>query len=491
MRVNLKAALGAAALVLPCALEACTGFYVGRLASADGTTLIARTVDSRPPTDSFATVVVPRGTDTWHYVCTPYANRSLRYASCIVNERGLAVSGTVTGHTDAKVQAADPFVKDGGACEDTTPEYIGARASTAREAVEMLGAFIARHGNAEANVYLFADPQEAWYAETYTGHHWAAVKMPEDAVAVFGNQFMLESVEPGSADSLTSPGLLDFAEKTGRAVRRADGRIDVARTFGVPLADVANLRTWDGHRRLAPATAGATYETSRRYPLFYRPERKVSALDVMELMRSRMEGTSHCPDTRAVRDRRVIGTEIQCTEHVISVRRGVPAHLACTAWVCHADAEHSVFLPISAAATETARGFSTIFGGNDEYHAEVAACAFRRLSALCTTDRVRRGAGVRRFWRARERELSAGWEKAYAEAVALDATDRAAAAKLLTRFSVAAQEAAEADAKRIFDELVWHMAEHSESFDFRSSNEGVLRPADPVRPFEPKAGAVK
>ena len=97
---------------------------------------------------------------------------------------------------------------------------------------------------------------------------------------------------------------------------------------------------------------------------------------------------------------------------------------------------------------------------------------------------------MRRFWRARERELAAGWEKAYAEAVALDATDRAAAAKLLTRFSVAAQEAAEADAKRIFDELAWHMAEHSESFDFRSSNEGVLRPADPVRPFEPKAGTV-
>ena len=49
--------MGLSALV-PVAGGACTGFYVGRKVSSDGTTLIARTVDSHPPTDAFATEVV-------------------------------------------------------------------------------------------------------------------------------------------------------------------------------------------------------------------------------------------------------------------------------------------------------------------------------------------------------------------------------------------------------------------------------------------------
>ena len=455
--------------------SACTGFYVGKKVSADGSTLLGRTVDSRPLSDSFATVVVPRGKDTCKYVCTPYANRSLRYASCIINEWGLGVTGTVTGHTDGKLLAADPFVAD-GACEDTTPEYLGARAKTAREAVRLLGEFIARHGNAEANVYMFADPAEAWCVETYTGHHWAAVRMPEDKVAAFGNEFMIETVDPESDGCRLSPGFLEFPGKAGKCVRRADGKMDVALTFGIPLNDCSNLRTWDGHRHFAPATAGA-YATDRRFPHFFAPERKLSVGDVVGCMRSRLEGTAWDPDRRRIKDVRVIGTEKQCTEHVISVRDGVPAHLACMAWVCHANAEHSVFLPVSAAVTETAPAFAAVLGGNGEYRDEIAACAFRRLSAICALDRERFGRGVRDFWQARERNLFAEWPRVFDEAVRLDRADPAAAARLLTDHAVRAQESALADARHIFDSLVWYAAEASESIDVDVRDDGtqVLR----------------
>lgn len=43
---------------------------------------------------------------------------------------------------------------------------------------------------------------------------------------------------------------------------------------------------------LAPSTAGE-YETKKRFPLFYKPDKLVSLDDVFELLRSRFEGTKY------------------------------------------------------------------------------------------------------------------------------------------------------------------------------------------------------
>lgn len=62
------------------------------------------------------------------------------------------------------------------------------------------------YGSSESNTFMIADQQEAWYLESYSGHQWCAVKMPEDAVAVFGNECMLGSV----ADYVEGESLLPF-----------------------------------------------------------------------------------------------------------------------------------------------------------------------------------------------------------------------------------------------------------------------------------------
>lgn len=150
--------------------------------------------------------------------------------SACVNEKGVAVTGTTTAHANKKVLAVDPYVRTGFA-EESLPGLLGICATTAREAVEILGRAVAEKGHSSTEIYMFADKDEAWYVEVYTGHQWAAVRMPEDAVAVYGNMLMLRGYDPDAPDSLHSDGLVAVAEKAGTLVRLPDGRIDLFKSY--------------------------------------------------------------------------------------------------------------------------------------------------------------------------------------------------------------------------------------------------------------------
>lgn len=135
--------------------DACTGVYVGRKASASGATLLCRTVDTPPATRLFRNVVRPRVENapgrtctgfhgfswplpatTYKYVCTPAteSNRFGDFASLGINEKGLAVSATVTGYSCEGIRTADPFVTE-GLSEDSMTGLIAASCATAREAI--------------------------------------------------------------------------------------------------------------------------------------------------------------------------------------------------------------------------------------------------------------------------------------------------------------------------------------------------------------------
>ena len=456
---------------------ACTGMYAGRKVSADGTVLIGRTVDSPPWTSCFRAVKIPRGEDVKHaYVCTPSVSAldGGGFPSACANEAGLVISGTVTGHTRPEILKIDPN-KDGRSVgERDLPGMVAANCATAREALDYFADVIEKRGHFGAEIYMFADRDEAWYLEAYSGHQWAAVKMPEDKVACFGNQFMIRSFDPDSPDARHSPGLVSMPEKAGLLVRGPDGKPDLCLTYATPLGDYSNLRTWFGHKTLSPRTAGE-YETNRHMPLFYSPERKVSIDDMFELMRSRYEGTKYCPEEGGGPKVRTIGTTKQATSHVISLDPRLPARFAGTIWFSLANAEHSVFLPLNAAVAETDEAYSrdsveTPFA----YDPALAGHAFRRLCALAEQNRRFYGRGVREWWRGRERELLVAYPKALAESVTRD--DESA----ITAFTKREQSRAFKDALRIFDELMWYVMENN-----RIEGDGSGATTLPEEPFRP------
>lgn len=468
----------------------CTGFYAGRRVTTDGTTLIGRTMDSYPCNGLSRLVRLPAGGDVkYPCVMTPFVTALGRgeFAGACINEAGLVLSGTVTAQTNDKALAADPFVskEKGGVGEAQLPGLIARACATAREAVEFLGRTVAARGHNGPEIYMFADKDESWYVEVYTGHQWAAVKMPEDRVACFGNAFMLGTFATNRTDVLYSPRLVATAVEHGFAkwTNRDAGEIDLQATYGAPLSESSSYRAWYGHHVLAPETAGE-YTIGRRFDLFYAPNRRISPTDIFELMRSRYEGTNFCPEETGSR-LRVIGVTKQMHCHVLQLRHDLPAKFRGTLWFCPAQAEHATFVPVNASATCLAPAWTRDqVKGPYAYDPERAGDAFLRLDTLAEMKRVQYdantnrvdvrpfyGDGVRAYWRAEERALLVSWP---ARLTAAAAKNDAAA---LTTFTTNLQTRAFNDARRILGELQFYMSENN------ITRGGA--PAIPARPFWP------
>ncbi|MEG1431288.1 MAG: C69 family dipeptidase, partial [Oscillospiraceae bacterium] len=175
---------------------------------------------------------------------------------------------------------ADPTVK-AGLREAILPAYVAATSKTAKEGVTNMLSAVDTYGSAEGNILMVADQNEAWLVELYGGHQYAAMKMPTDKVAVFGNQFMIETVDPTDTENyIFSKDLFATIDKLGLAVKE-NGQYHLAKSIcDKTRSDNSNMRTWVGHQVLAPSTAG-DYQNEIFYPLFYKPDGKVALQDVM------------------------------------------------------------------------------------------------------------------------------------------------------------------------------------------------------------------
>ena len=490
--------VGVAAALAAADLFACTGMYVGRKVSADGNVILARTVDCAPWTCCHRFAVTPRVANapgrvfrsektgatwplpetTWKFVSTPIYLSFRRGVmdSAAANERGLAITGTTTGRTSSRALEVDPFVKTGFG-EESLPGLVANCCTTAREAVELLGKVVAAAGHTGPEIYLFADKDEAWHVEVYTGHQWAAVRMPEDKVACYGNQFMLRSFTPGAEGTMCSAGFVSVPEKAGLLVRNADGSVNPYETYASPLADYGNYRTWYGHHVLAPETAGE-YAESRPMPLFFAPSHKVSVGELFELMRTRYEGSGRCPEETGDTSVRTIGTTKQSTCHVLTLDANLPAANRVTLWATLGNAEHAVFLPLNAAVTRVADRFDLDQPGPVLPRPDftLPAMVFRRLAAFAELDRKTYGQGVRDFWRRTEEKFL----REYPPLVKDGNAER------LTAYSVAAQEQALKDAKRMFDELSFFVMDHN-----RIKGDGSGATDKPAKPFCPAGAEVR
>lgn len=204
-------------LVIPTTAHACTGVYVGSEVSEDGTILLGKSNDYPDVWPNFVTVVehvenmlgrtMPINDDdsicaeipakTYHYTATPWMD-SMRTsaglemdATVCANECGVSMLMSVTAFTNQAALAADPLIEN-ELTERTAVNLVICQSATAREAVDVLAGVMDTFGSSECNIALIADQNEAWYFEMYTGHQYAAVKLPSDKVCVFGNEFTLE-----------------------------------------------------------------------------------------------------------------------------------------------------------------------------------------------------------------------------------------------------------------------------------------------------------
>ena len=421
--LRILSVLLAGTMLLSTSALACTGVYVGKDVSNQGTYLLARSedqgqsdynkmflvqprVDNVPGRfieDTATGFKIPLPDTTWQYTYVPDYTRGDdgMYPGSCTNEHGVSITGTVSTSTCEKWEEADPFIEP-GLREAILPAAVAAVATSARNAVDVLLGYVDEYGSEEGNTVMICDQNEAWFVEIYSGHHYCAMKMPDDQVAVFGNHNMIGLVDPKATPEdgyIYSEGLFELIDELDLAVKEGELYHLAKSVTGNTREPYNNMRNWGGMKLLAPSLAGDTYDNDNFYPLFYAPDEKVSVLDVMDIYRYRYEDTPIDVNLEGQEGNRVISTTNSSQIHILQTFSDWPAQCSAINWIALGNGEHTVFVPFFSGITDTAEAYKV---DGDTYNPQGAYWMFKRLCTLGQLDRDLYGNGVRAFWKQQE-----------------------------------------------------------------------------------------
>ena len=305
----------------------CTTILVGKKASYDGSTMIARNDDSSNGkfTAKKLQVIHPENMpriyksvlskfevelpeNPLQYTAMPNAvEGDGMWAAAGVNIENIGMTATETITSNTRVLGADPLVKDGFGEEDIvmiTLPYI----HSAKEGVKRLGLLLEQYGTYESNGIAFSDVDSIWYMETIGGHHWIARKVPDDSYVMMPNQFGIDEFDFEDACSneneyMCSKDLKEFIEENHLNLSQ-DDHFNPRYAFG-SHSDSDHVynspRAWYMGRYFNPATYdwdnphGKYSPESDELPWCLVPEKKITPSDVKYILSSHYQGTPYDP----------------------------------------------------------------------------------------------------------------------------------------------------------------------------------------------------
>ena len=399
---------------------ACTTLLVGKNASYDGSTMIARNDDSGSghftakkfvvvqPEEHPAVyrsvlshVEIPLPGDPMRMTAMPNAVEGKGiWAAAGVNAANVGMTATETITSNPRVLGADPLVVyqpargeqpevPGGIGEEDIVYLVLPYIHTAREGVERLGKLLETYGTYEMNGIAFQDVNEIWWLETIGGHHWMARKVPDEAYVVMPNQlgidkFDLEKAlrdqekyrcpceEYADLEYMCSADLKEFISKNHLDLSR-DGVLNPRDAFGShdDSDHVYNTpRAWYMLRNLNPKTKiwdGVNAEFtpySDDLPWCMIPEKKITVEDVKYVLSSHYQGTSYDPYASYGEKKqrgafRSIGVNRTDFLSLIQMRPGMEKDCNILEWVAFASNAFNVLVPFYATIDTTPDYFSS------------------------------------------------------------------------------------------------------------------------------------
>lgn len=390
---------------------ACTTILVGKKASYDGSTMIARNDDSGSGhfTPKKFVVVQPQEQPR-HYesvishVKIELPEQPMRYtavpnavdgkgiwAASGVNEAHVAMTATETITSNPRVLGADPLVvyqKEengqpeicGGIGEEDLVRLVLPYIRSAREGVRRLGSLLEQYGTYEMNGIAFQDRDEIWWMETIGGHHWMARRVPDDVYVVMPNQLGIDRFDFSDAlgeqkEYMCSADLEEFV-KTYHLDLSQDGEFhprdafgshdDADHVYNTPRAWFMerylnpHTKVWDGpHADFTPA--------SDDLPWCMVPEKKVTVEDVKYVLSSHFQGTPYDPyaayGDKSLRGAyRSIGINRNDFLAVIQMRPQMEQENGVIEWLAFASNAFNVLVPFYADVEETPEYLSNTTG---------------------------------------------------------------------------------------------------------------------------------
>ena len=288
-------ALGLAAAFTATPVKACTTVVVGKKATTDGSTLVARNEDvgawskhfyvhqatSNGPTtyvseDNGFKTSLPK--TALRYTSTPdgeQVNGQWIFGESGINSENVAMSATESGTTNKRGLKADNLVKN-GISEASMLDVILPYIHSAKEGVQRLGQIVEKQGSAENNGVSFSDKNDAIYNRP---------------------------------------------------------------------------RMWDGQRILTPSKKQSI--TKKSYTLFLKPDKKVSPAKVGQVLSSHFTGTKYSSYGKWKGGYRPINVPTDVESHILQIRSNVPKEYAAIQWLAMASPANSVYLPFYTNISDT------------------------------------------------------------------------------------------------------------------------------------------
>lgn len=380
----------------------CTTLLVGKRASYDGSTMIARNDDS--PSGQFmpkkfvvvkkeeqprkyksviSRVEINLPDNPMQYTAMPNAVKGEGvWAASGVNEARVAMTATETITSNPRVLGADPLVVykpaedgkeevPGGIGEEDIVYIVLPYIRSAREGVKRLGGLLEQYGTYEMNGIAFQDQDEIWWLETIGGHHWIARRVPDDVYVVMPNQMGIDQFDLDDAlttqkEYMCSADMREFIEKYHLDLS-LNGTFNARDAFGSheDSDHVYNTpRAWFIERYLNPHTkkwdgADADYTPqSDDLPWCMVPEKKITIEDVKYVLSGHFQGTPYDPygtygDASMRGAYRSIGINRNDFLSVIQMRPDQGETYRILEWVAYASNAFNVLVPFYAQVDTT------------------------------------------------------------------------------------------------------------------------------------------
>ena len=370
----------------------CTTVLVGKKASNDGSTMIARTDDGHFDVKKLVVVEPEKQPKKYKSVIShveiELPENPMRYTSCPsvdpaqgiwaatgINAANVGMTATETITSNPRVLAADPLVElkkaksrrekeiPGGIGEEDIVVLVLPYIHTAREGVLRLASLLEQYGTYESNGIAFNDENEVWWLETIGGHHWMARRVPEDRVVINPNQFGMDGFDFEDAFGareahLCSADLREFIAENHLDLNQ-NGKFNPRDVFGSrrDMDHIYNTpRAWFMGRWLCPNSHSwdgpdaEFHPESDDIPWSLVPDRKVTVEDVKYMLSANFQGTPYNPYARHDNGQRgmyrSIGINRTGVTSICQIRPYAAEPVKGLEWSCFGSTTFDAILPV-------------------------------------------------------------------------------------------------------------------------------------------------
>ncbi|MCK4639873.1 MAG: C69 family dipeptidase [Candidatus Marinimicrobia bacterium] len=411
-------------LFLSAQIHACTNFLISRGASKDGSTMITFSADSHVLYGELyftaaADHLPGEMLDIYEWDTGKYLGqiKQVPHTYSVVgnmNEHQVAIGETTWG---GRSELRDSLaIMDYGSLMYVTLQ----RAKTAREALKIMGDLVKEYGYySSGESFSVSDPNEVWIMEMIgkglgkKGAVWVARIVPDGYICAHANQarirqFPLKDPE----DCFYEKDVIKLAREKGW-FNGKDKKFSFADAYA-PLDYGAlrfcEARVWSMFRRAAPSLNLSTdyikgVKGAKPLPLWIKPDKKLSARDVMELMRDHFEdsdldmnnnigaGPFQLPyrwrpltwevDGEEYFNERATSTQQTGFSFISQARSWLPDPIGGIHWFSVDDTYSAVYVPMYCGIKEVPKSYAVGTGDFHHFTWESAFWVFNFVSNYC------------------------------------------------------------------------------------------------------------